>query len=358
MTSTGARLLPALELRARSRSTSRARGPARFRQVKSIPALLAFLSAPWIVSVADAQTVRIVGQVRVASGVEETGGASVKVYSSHQVLVESTVTDTRGQFYFIGIPVGDYTLGVTKSGYVPSLQPLKISFGVTEQYVTVFLTPQKTSANSNGRAPQTVEAAELALPPKVRGQFEKGKGALRKKKYEESIRLLKSVTDAQPQFALGYEVLGVAHYRAGRMREAESAFEQALQLDPRRSECFFQLGLIRYDQGRYQESEGLLRKGLELNPQSWFGHYQSGLTYFALEDYEASEKELLRARGLDPSFTEVHVRLGNVHLRRGNPAMALREFEDYLREDPKGRFRERVRRVVEEMRAAGIPPPS
>lgn len=358
MSPTGSSLLLVPTLRAGSHSTSRALGPTRFRRVKLIPALLAFLSAPWSVSVAEAQTVRIVGQVRLASGVEETGGASVKVYSSHQVLVESTVTDTRGQFYFIGIPVGDYTVGVSKSGYVQSLQPLRISFGVTEQYVTVFLSPERVSANSNGRAPQTVEAAELALPPKVREQFEKGKGALRKQKYDPSIRFLKTVTDAQPQFALGFEVLGVAYYRAGKVGEAEGAFEHALQLDPRRSECYFQLGLIRHDQGRHQESERLLQKGLDLNPQSWFGHYQSGLTYFALEDYEASEKELQRARALDPSFTEVRIRLGNVHLRRGNPSKALGEFENYLREDPNGRFGERVRRVVEEMRAAGITPPS
>ncbi|MBI1983783.1 MAG: tetratricopeptide repeat protein, partial [Acidobacteria bacterium] len=83
-----------------------------------------------------------------------------------------------------------------------------------------------------------------------------------------------------------------------------------------------------------------------------------GLTSFALENYSESEQEFHRAQELDPSFAEVHIRLANVHLRRGNPARALAEYETYLRKDSSGRFAARVRQTLGEMRSAGVKPPA
>ncbi|HUU14749.1 MAG TPA: tetratricopeptide repeat protein, partial [Terriglobia bacterium] len=100
-----------------------------------------------------------------------------------------------------------------------------------------------------------------------------------------------------------------------------------------------------------------LKSGLAIEPNSWFGHFQLGLTYFALKDYSNSADEFHRAEELDPDFAEVHIRLANVYLRCGNPAMAFAEFESYLKKDPKGRFAAQVRETLGEMRNAGTKPP-
>jgi len=302
------------------------------------------------------QTSTVDGQVRVGTGQEETGGASVKLYDPQLGLVDSTMTDTQGRFYFQAVAPGDYTLVTSKEGYYTKEQDLKIRIAMAGQYVTVFLTPE--GALMKGKGKPEVSAAELALPPKVRDEFEKGKNELKKKKYKSAIQHLKAVTDSQPQFALGLEVLGVAYYRSGDSGKAGAAFQKALEQDSKRGECYIQLGLIRYEQNHYAESEKYLQTGLGMEPDSWFGHYQLGLTLFALGDYPRSETELRKAEELDPSFHEVHVRLGNLYLRKTDAAKALAEFEKYLRQDPNGRFAVRVREVVKEMRTAGVTPPS
>jgi len=317
-------------------------------------ALIFFLGvAP--VPCAVQQSTRVVGQVNLPSGATETGGVSVNIYTSSRNLVDSTVTDTRGHFYFMGVPTGDYRLVVSKPGHLTVEQELKVSYGVPEQGVTVFLTPQSTRTMGEGNA--TVTAAELALPSKVRKEFEDAKKAVKKEEYDAAIRHLKAVTEAEPQFALGFEVLGVACLRARKESEAEQAFERALKLEPKQSECYIQMGLLRYDQRRYDESKDFLKSGLAIEPNSWFGHFQLGLTYFALKDYSNSADEFHRAEELDPDFAEVHIRLANVYLRCGNPAMAFAEFESYLKKDPKGRFAAQVRETLGEMRNAGTKPP-
>lgn len=304
----------------------------------------------------QAQNTKIVGQIRLAGGGTEDGGATVMLYNSHEGLADRTVSDTKGQFYFLGISVGEYTIEVSKPGYHTSSQRLRISFAMPEQYVTVFISPEEKAPDSKGGS--TVSAAELALPSNTREEFEKGRSALRKDKYKSAIQHLKAVVEAQPHFALGFEVLGVAYLRSGDAAEAESAFQRALTLDAKRPECYIQLGLLNYEQKRFPESKNFLEKGLGLNQQSWFGHFQLGLTLFLLQNYAESEKEFHNAQELNPSFAEIHIRLANVYLRQQKPAKALAEFENYLEKDPKGRFVPPVRRVVDEMRKAGIPPSS
>lgn len=303
-----------------------------------------------------AQTTRIDGIVRLGTGEEDTGGASVKLYDPQLGLVDSTMTDTQGRFYLQGVHSGDYTLVTSKSGYYTKEQDLKVQIAMPGQFVTVFLTPEGPLVK--GKSNPQISAAELALPSKLRDEFEKGKNDLKRKKYAAAIRRLRAVTDAQPQFAVGLEILGVAYYRSGDSVRAEAAFRQAIELDPKRSESYIQLGLLSYDAQRYVESKRHLETGLGISPDSWFGHYQLGLTHFALRNYTDSESEFRKARDLDPSFSEVHLRLGNVYLRLQNAPKALAEFENYLQQDPKGRFAARARHVVNEMRSAGVAPGS
>lgn len=307
-----------------------------------------------LAGVAHAQEARLVGQVREATGETEGGGATVMIFNSHELLADRTVTDTKGQFYFMGLAPDEYTVVVSKPGYYPVEARVNVSTMIREQYVTVFITPEAVLPGVKGA--QQVSAAELALPGKTRRELERGKAALRKQKYPAAISHLKAVTEAEPRFALGFEVLGVAYLRARNSLDAETAFNQALVLDPKRSESFFQLGLLNYQRKRLDESEKYLAQGLALDPRSLFGHYQRGLTLLALEKYAGSAEEFQQALELNPSFSEAHVRLGNVYLRQQNPSRALAEFERYLQTAPKGQFAPRVREVVREMRASGITP--
>ena len=280
----------------------------------------------------------------------------MKLYDPQLGLVDSTMTDTQGRFYFQGVAPGDYTLVTSKEGYYTKEQDLKIRIAMAGQYVTVFLTAE--GALMKGKGDPHVTAAELALPPKTRDEFDKGKNDLKKRKYPGAIHHLEGVTRAQPDFALGFEVLGVAYYRSGDPARAEAAFHKAIDLDPKRAESYIQLGLISYDQRHYADSRRYLETGLRMEPDSWFGHYQLGLTHFSLGNFKDCEKEFRKAQDLDPSFSEVHVRLGNVYLRLKNVPKAMAEFEDYLHMDPQGRFAARVRQVVDEMRNAGVAPKS
>jgi len=300
-----------------------------------------------------AQT-RLDGQVRVGTGQEETGGASVKIFDPQRGLVDSMVTDTQGRFYFQAVAPGDYTLVTGKPGYLTKEQEFKIRLAMPGQYVTVFLTAEGVLVKGKGNP--HVTAAELALPPKTRDEFDKGKNDLKKRKYPGAIHHLEGVTRAQPDFALGFEVLGVAYYRSGDPARAEAAFHKAIDLDSKRAESYIQLGLLSYEGQRYADSKRYLETGLRMNPESWFGHYQLGLTHCALQNYKDSESEFRKAQDLDPSFPEVHLRLGNVYLRLQNAPKALAEFENYLHMDPKGRFASRVRQVVNEIRTAGVAP--
>lgn len=328
-------------------------GAPSVRECAFAPIFAAILLMGCGARVAGANVSKLIGQVRVSPGDPESGGARVEIYNSHQLLADRTMTDTNGQFYFMGLRPDEYTLVVSKPGYYTIEMRVKIEFQMPEQYVTVFLTPEPTGPEAK---PGKVSAAELALPAKTRKEFQKGKEALRKNEYAAAIVHLKAVAEAEPRFALGFEVLGVAYLRAGKLPDAEKAFHQALDIDAKMPDSLFQLGLLHYQRNELLESERYLARGLDLDSHSLFGHYQQGLTLFALEKYNDSAREFQEALRVDPSFVEAHVRLANVYLRQQNPSKALAEFERYLQEAPKGQFAPRAREVVREMRASGITP--
>jgi hypothetical protein len=64
------------------------------------------------------------------------------------------------------------------------------------------------------------------------------------------------------------------------------------------------------------------------------------------KSYEEVKKSLL----LNPNLAEAHLLKGNLLLRVRRAADALPEFEEYLRLEPKGKFAEPTRALVEKIK--------
>jgi predicted O-linked N-acetylglucosamine transferase (SPINDLY family) len=60
----------------------------------------------------------------------------------------------------------------------------------------------------------------------------------------------------------------LAHHRAGRLREAESLYLQALDVDPRNHDAWHFLGVAACQAGRYDEGARCIRRALEIEPES------------------------------------------------------------------------------------------
>lgn len=119
--------------------------------------------------------------------------------------------------------------------------------------------------------------------------------------------LLKNTTAKAPNFAEGYALLGFAYHqlydrynKAAALPSAETAYQQALNLDPANVMALTGLFGIRMDQWRWPEALDLFRKMQAANPnQMLVLHAQSNLAY--IFNYPEKDRTAeLKAIELDP----------------------------------------------------------
>lgn len=82
--------------------------------------------------------------------------------------------------------------------------------------------------------------------------------AMEEARYTDAARMFDRLNELPLAFGL-FQPAGVAHLRAGNLRNAEVSFGRALRVDPRSAEAQLGLGLVYVQQGRRAEAEELLR---------------------------------------------------------------------------------------------------
>ena len=66
---------------------------------------------------------------------------------------------------------------------------------------------------------------------------------------------------------------GMAHHRAGRLREATGCYQQALELVPNHPEALHLLGLVAYRSGQLERAIALLSDAIERDPRNATYHF-------------------------------------------------------------------------------------
>ena len=157
--------------------------------------------------------------------------------------------------------------------------------------------------------------------------------------------LLKSRRNKGDAAAAGAHVsAGLQHHQAGRLRDAEREYAEALGLDPECIDALHFSGVIAYQQERHDDAQRLISRALSLDAANPPAHNNLGnvlLKQGRLEDALASFE---RAIALQPDYLDAHVNLASVWLERARPERALECIGRALRSLP-GAARLRLQRA-------------
>lgn len=123
-----------------------------------------------------------------------------------------------------------------------------------------------------------------------------------------ALETQRRLTGERPQDPAVFNDLGNLLVMASQNAEAETAYRQAVELDPQRVSALFNLALLLQERGERREALRLFKQVTELEPTHAWAHYQMGALYEAWKSEGKAIEHYARAFALDPqlAFSEVN----------------------------------------------------
>jgi tetratricopeptide (TPR) repeat protein len=295
-------------------------------------------------STASPNSFEVVGQVKLAA----TGLPGVKIPIRLERfgggLVDQIDTDSTGRFRFGNLQRGYYRVIINAPGFRPAQQDADLQ--VMFRAFMVFELAENTGALA------LIDVIDARAPAEAREELVRGRAALGKKSYEESVAHFQRAVAVYPKFYEGHLLLGTALMDAREWKKAEVAFQRAVELKAGSAPAVLSLGEVYWRQKRYDEAEKTLLEGLKLDDKSWHGYFTLARLYWDLENIPKSGPAIGRALQLKPDFAEAHLLAGNILLRINQQERALAAYQEYLRLEPKGEFAAQARELVQKLSKA------
>jgi protein O-GlcNAc transferase len=120
-----------------------------------------------------------------------------------------------------------------------------------------------------------------------------------------------------------------ALWQKGELEAARQHYVIALRKDPGDTDTLLDLGELLTEMGRVEEAGEKFHRAIELAPERPAGYFHHGqwLMHHASEDGGARAADAFRrALALDPTFPGAHLRLAELHHRRGERTLARKQL--------------------------------
>lgn len=294
----------------------------------------------------------IAGYVRGPDGRALSAGVTLTVETEDGELVRTGSANQAGQFEFVDLRKMRYRLTVTAEGFQAMQEFCELRTPSGRVLLNLFLTPMGGRKSEKGTAPSLTDQE---APKKAREEYSKGIQAFSKEKYSDARGHLEKAVAQYPCFARAQTQLAVTLIYLRSSTPAEAALRKSIQCDPGYYEALLILGQLLNVVKRFDESEKVLTDGLRLAPSSWQFYYQLGIAHFGLGQYAKADLDYQKVLSFNPTPPpEYHVKVADVCLAQEAYDRAYAEMQAYLQAQPSGHFAEKIRKIMQEMEAAGV----
>lgn len=275
----------------------------------------------------------------------------VVLENQYEVQINQTQTDMDGRFTFVGLQGATYYLAVNAEGYVPVQQEVDLGISGQQVSASIFLQPRRRIR------PRLASLGQYSLDAKARRSFQKGEALLASAHYQQAIRPLSAAVAAAPTFAPGYAGLGEAYFGAHKSGAARQAWQKALQLDPHEPDAAIDLARMENNSHHWSQAAKLLTRVSASDRKAWTWRLEQGRAEYGQKQWAAASTDLEQALPGAPADPQIYLMLSNLDLRFQRLPQARRMLESYLHARPKGHFATRVRAILKQMIAQGVPEP-
>lgn len=129
--------------------------------------------------------------------------------------------------------------------------------------------------------------------------------------------------------------LGLAHHQAGRLEQANAAYQQALHKNPDHPDALHLLGMLAHQVGNDDFACDLINLALHANPASPVFHCNLGTVLQSQGKLEQAIESFRRAIDIDPNNTVFHFNLGHALQKQGQLRAAAASYRQAIALNPR-----------------------
>jgi lipopolysaccharide biosynthesis regulator YciM len=274
---------------------------------------------------------RLGGLVINLEGQAIVGAKVTLVFSKNENVKLETTTNKKGEWSFIGLGTGYWSLAITAKGYVPEKKTLNISQLSVNPKVTVKL--QKRGLGEGTGVIEDEASFEL---------LETGNRLLNEQKYDDALAAYQQFLEKNP---LAYQInisIGDCYRGKGEYDKAIEIYNQVIEqakTDPTlgkemTAKALAGIGNCYIKQDKIEEAQKLFEQSIESSPDDEILAYNVGEIYFSHQKYDQAIRYFELAAKIKPDWPDSYLKLGYVYLNKAETASAIPQFEKFLTLEP------------------------
>ncbi len=185
---------------------------------------------------------------------------------------------------------------------------------------TVAATVAASVDSSKPVEPPSDPALSRPLPPV---SYEDAETAYKNGQYADAAELFAAYIESKPDNPWGRYMLGLSAWKAGDLARAETAFDEALTLDPTHLKSMLNSTRVLLDRGRGEEALERINTAVEMAPQSGEAYRLRGRALAVVGRNDEAIESYQRAAALDEQDVWAMNNLGVLYIQLGRYTEAL-----------------------------------
>jgi tetratricopeptide (TPR) repeat protein len=188
---------------------------------------------------------------------------------------------------------------------------------------------------ANAKAAVVSAAGVYDRPAKTAPIFNKAIDAIKNKRYDQAISLLREVVETDAADFPAWAELGTIYFIQKNYGEAEKAYLQAISKKPEYEVALISLGRLRIAQKNFESAIEPLLQAVKVQPTSPQANYFLGEAYLQIKKGSLAVGYLNEAIKLDPvGMADAHLRLATLYNAVGMKDKAAAEYDAFLKKKP------------------------
>lgn len=198
----------------------------------------------------------------------------------------------------------------------------------------VSATPAPKMATSEAEAPTATPKPTVTPVPTptktAKEHLTSGNDYFEQDDLEQAIAEYTQAIELDPNYALAYYNLGVAHNDLGELEEAIADYSQVIEIDPTYAEAYNNRGHVYYQLGDYETAITDYNQALKLDPNRGEWYFNRALAYGAAGVWEQAIADYNQAVAIDPQVPQIYYQRGIAYSNVGQVERAIADFERAL----------------------------